>query len=225
MSTVEFFFDPMCPWAWITSRWVHEVAAHQPMDVQWRFISLEVLNEEQLRRDAEAVDAGEEPELPAAYGPLSRLGNRLLRVAAAIRDTHGNDAVGDFYTAVGQVLHNGGRSAELWEGGDPEAVYAAAIEAAGVSQEVLDSLDDPRWEKVVRAESDLAIERTGEGVGTPIITFDVTRPDESSLFGPVINRIPRGEEAVNLWNAVETVARTPGIAELKRSIRGAPRFD
>jgi 2-hydroxychromene-2-carboxylate isomerase len=225
MSTVEFFFDPMCPWAWITSRWVREVADQRGLDVRWRFISLEVLNEEQLRRDAEAIARGEEPEMPAAYGPISRLGNRFLRVAAAVRELHGNEAVGDFYTAVGEQMHPGGRSKELWEGADPDGVYDAVLAAAGVGPEVLQVLDDDRWAKIVCEESDLAIERTGEGVGTPIITFDVDRPDESSLFGPVINRIPRGEEAVRLWEAVETVARTPGIAELKRSIRGEPRFD
>lgn len=225
MSTVEFFFDPMCPWAWITSRWVREVAEQRPLDVQWRFISLEVLNEEQLERDRAAVERGEDPELPAAYQPITRLGNRLLQVAAAVRELHGNEAVGAFYTSVGELIHPGGRSRELWRDGDPEAVWDAAIAAADVGPEVLEVLDDPRWAKTVRAETELAIERAGEGVGTPIITFDVERPADASLFGPVINRIPRGEEAVRLWDAVETVARTPGIAELKRSIRGNPRFD
>lgn len=224
MSSVEFFFDPMCPWAWITSRWVKEVSAQRPIEVQWRFISLELLNEEQFEADADAVARGEEPSLPPAYRTLSATGRRLLQVAAALRDAEGNDAVGDFYTAAGEVLHNGGRSQALWDGGDPEPVIEEVLRNAGVSAAVLEAADDPRWDKVVTAETELALERTGPGVGTPIITYDVERPDEATLFGPVISRIPRGDEAVRLWDATETVARTPGIAELKRSIRSEPVF-
>ena len=93
-----------------------------------------------------------------------------------------------------------------------------------MSPDVLREAEDDRWGKVVRAETELALSRTGEDVGTPIITWDLDRPDEASLFGPVINRIPRGDEALELWDALVVIARTPGIAELKRSLRGMPDF-
>lgn len=224
MSEIEFYFDPMCPFAWITSRWVREVIEHGELDVQWRFISLAVLNEEQLDADDAAVARGEEPTLPRVYRPLTDLGARLLDVAAALRDAEGNEAVGDFYTAFGTVLHTEGRSQDLWDGADPEPVFAELIAAAGVSDEIVAASTDPQWAKVVRAESEQAIERTGKDVGTPIITFDVERPVESSMFGPVLSRIPRGDEAVRLFEATAVVARTEGFAELKRSNRAELDF-
>jgi hypothetical protein len=224
MSRIEFFFDPTCPWAWITSRWVEEVAGRRRFDVRWRFISLEVLNAHKPdRRDSGGEPAGRHDRAPTP--PLWQTGSELLRIAAAVREQNGNEAVGDFYTVCGDMLHTGGRAREIWKGGDGDALVKEAVEAAGLDDDVLSSLDDPLWAKTVQSESELALERTGTDVGTPIITFDVDRPEDASLFGPVINRIPRGEEAERLWDAVETVARTPGIAELKRSIRGRPNFD
>jgi hypothetical protein len=224
MSSIEFFFDPMCPFAWITSRWVHEVADQRDVEVRWNFISLAVINEQKFADDDAAIARGEEPAMPMQYRDLTAAGASLLRVAAALRDAHDNEAVGDFYTTAGALLHDGGRTRDLWKGGDPQAVVSEVIAAAEVDPAVLDTLDDPRWDKIVRAESDLAIARTGEDVGTPIITWDTTRPAEASMFGPVLSRIPRGEEAVRLWDAVEVVARTPGFSELKRSLRADLSF-
>ena len=225
MSSIEFFFDPMCPFAWVTSRWVQEVRTHRDVEVEWRFISLEEVNSAQFEKDDEAIARGEEPTLPPQYRDISRLGNRLLRVAAALRDAEGNGAVEDFYTAVGMQLHNGGLSRDVWKGADLDEVFDRVVTAAAVSPEVRREAEDDRWGKVVRAETELALSRTGEDVGTPIITWDLDRPDEASLFGPVISRIPRGEEAVRLWDAIETVALTPGIAEFKRSQRAELVFD
>jgi predicted DsbA family dithiol-disulfide isomerase len=226
MSSIEFFFDPICPFAWVTSRWVQEVRTHREVEVGWRFISLEVVNAPQFDKDEAAVARGEEPTLPPQYRDISRMGNRLLRVAAALRDAEGNDTVEAFYTAVGTRLHNEGLSARLWKGdADLHGVLDELLDAAGVSHEVRQRAEDDRWAQVVRDETRLALSRTGEDVGTPIITWDLHRPDEASLFGPVISRIPRGEEAVRLWDAVETVALTPGIAEFKRSQRAELNFD
>ena len=225
MSSIEYFFDPMCPFAWVTSRWVQEVRTQRDVEVEWRFISLEEVNSAQFEKDDAAVARGEEPALPPQYRDISHLGNRLLRVAAALRDAEGNAAVEDFYTAVGMQLHNGGLSHEVWKGADFDEVFDRVVAAAAVSPDVLREAEDDRWGKVVRAETELALSRTGEDVGTPIITWDLDRPDEASLFGPVISRIPRGEEAVRLWDAVETVALTPGIAEFKRSQRAELVFD
>ncbi len=211
-ADLEFFFDPMCPWAWITSRFVEEVVGQRSLHVEWRFISLAILNQDNLEN------------LPAAYRDLMVHSTSLLRVAAAARQHGGNEAVAAFYTAAGGLLHPGGRSKVLWEGGDPGDLVGDAIAAAGLPAELSAAAHDPSHDAVVAAETELALSRTGRDVGTPIITFDTSRPEEASLFGPVINRIPRGDEALALWDAMWVVATTPGIAEFKRSVRGAPDF-
>ncbi|HTO01003.1 MAG TPA: hypothetical protein VL068_10040 [Microthrixaceae bacterium] len=225
MADIEFFFDPMCPWAWITSRLTVEVSELRGLDVEWRFISLSILNEEKFAEDEAAVAAGAEPSLPPAYKEMTRIGLGLMRIAAAIREQSGNDGVARFYTACGELIHKGGRSAKIWNGGDPGDVIGDALAAAEFPAELKAEADNETWDKILREETDLALSRTGKDVGTPIITFDTSRPEEASLFGPVINRIPRGQEALDLWDAVSFIARTPGIAEFKRSIRSNPVFD
>ena len=225
MADIEFFFDPMCPWAWITSRFVVEVAELRDLEVDWRFISLAILNEDALARSDARVAEGREPSMPPQYRPMTEVGASLLRVAAAARDHGGNDAVAAVYTAAGERLHPGGASQELWEGGDPGDLVAPVVAAAGLPAALTSAADDPRWDEVVAAETALAISRTGDDVGTPIITFDTSRPQEATMFGPVISRIPRGDEALALWDAMWVVARTPGMAEFKRSLRSEPVFD
>ena len=228
MADIEFFFDPLCPWAWITSRWVVEVAEQRDLSVDWRFISLAMINEVRLNATPEeAAELGIEPVRPG-FPAVAAAGASLLRVAAAIRQESGNEAVGEFYTVCGNLLHKEGRSAEFWSTdgtSDPTKVVNEILAAAHVSPQSAAAAAQAEFDVVVRAETDLAFERTGKDVGTPIITFDTTRPNEATLFGPVINRIPRGEEALELWDAMWIVARTPGLAEFKRSLRGAPNFD
>lgn len=225
MADIEFFFDPMCPWAWITSRLTVEVSELRGLDVEWRFISLAILNEAKFAEDEAAVAEGREPTLPPQYKEMTRIGLGLIRVAAAVKEQIGNDGVFRYYTACGELLHKGGRSAVIWTGGDPGDVLGDALAAAGLPAELRTEADNDVWDKTLREETAVALSRTGEDVGTPIITFDTARPEEASLFGPVINRIPRGQEALDLWDAVALIARTPGIAEFKRSLRGAPVFD
>ncbi len=225
VSEIEYFFDPMCPFAWITSRWVTEVREHRDLDVTWRFISLAMVNEQALDESDAAVAAGGEPTLPQHYRAVTELGRRLLRVAAAVRERHDNESVLDFYTAAGELLHPGGRSKAIWTGGDPGDVVAEALERAGLPAELASEADDPSHDEVLRAETELAMSRTGPDVGTPIITFDTTRADEASLFGPVLSRIPRGDEALELWDAMSFVATTPGLSEFKRSLRAELAFD
>lgn len=212
MSDLEFFFDPVCPWAWITSRWVVEVQRQRELEVTWRFISLRMLNEQQT---AEWYT----PEYRAGHAA----GTQALRVAAAIRGAEGNEAVGRFYTAVGERLHPGGRRRDLVE--RPHELLAEACEAAGVATSLAAASDDDAHDTLIRAETELALERTGPDVGTPILTFHPGQPDEGSYFGPVIARAPKGSEAVRLWDAIEALATTSGVAELKRSLRGRPQFD
>ena len=213
MSDIEFFFDPVCPWAWITSRFVTEVSEQTDLDVAWRFISLRIVNE----------DKDYAKEFPPRYPLLHGMGTSMLRVAAAARGEGGNDAVARLYTEFGVRMHDQGASVRLWNGEDAGDLVTPSLGAAGLPPGLAAAADDESWDEVLRAETDVALGRTGKDVGTPIITFDLDRPVETSLFGPVINRIPRGREAVDLWNALEVVARS-GVSELKRSLRGDISF-
>jgi hypothetical protein len=207
-ATVDFFFDPVCPWAWITSRWVVEVGTQRELTVDWRFISLRLLN----------ADKDYATHFPAGYTEGHTLGLRLLRVAAAAREAEGNEAVGRLYTELGQRIHRPGAGLMELPGGG----VAAALAAAGLPAELAAAQDDPRYDAVVAEETELARDRAGRDIGTPVLTFGA--PDGPSFFGPVISRVPRGPEAVELWDATERLAGFPGFAELKRAVREPPQF-
>jgi len=209
---LDFFFDPVCPFAWVTSRWVEQVAAQRPLDVQWRFIALRMVN----------ADKDYGSDFPPGYEQLHSAGLHLLRVAAAVREAEGNVAAGTLYTALG---------ASLWDR-DPEpgsmlrsdaGTRAHAVEtlaAAGLDPSFADAVDDDRHDEVISTETELALARAGRDVGTPILTFGP--PDGPSFFGPVISRLPSDADAVALWDAVATLARFDSFAELKRSLREMP---
>jgi len=210
-ADVEFFFDPVCPFAWITSRWVVEVASKRGLDVRWRFISLRMLNE------AKDYDA----DFPSGYVAGHTSGLKLLRVAAAAREAEGEARVAELYTQFGGDYHVRRRTRELvdhWEEGFP-----GYLRSVGLGDGLVAAANDERWDEVIRAETEEALSRTGRDVGTPIISF--TRDGRTaSFFGPVISRVPRGEEALRLWDAVWEVASFPGFAELKRSLRERPQL-
>jgi hypothetical protein len=211
MADVEFFFDPVCPWAWITSRWVVEVAGQRQLDVDWRFIALRILNE---KKDYEK-------DFSKGYVAAHGTGLKLLRVCAAVRAEEGPGPMGDLYTQFGSDLHVNERSREIraeWEAGFPDY-----LRSVGVAERYLPAANDPAWDELLRAETNEALSRVGPDVGTPILTFAGTDGSPQSFFGPVINRVPRGEEALHLWDAMVTVASFPGLSELKRSLRGAPQ--
>jgi len=209
---VEFFYDPVCPFAWVTSRWALEVAGRRGFGIRWRPISLMVLNE---RR----TDEGYTPEFRASH----LAGTHALRVATVIEREAGNEAVGGFYTAVGERLHPQGRRADLVA--DPEAFLGDCCREIGLSDAASGSWCDTTLDGFLRAETATALERTGPDVGTPIVTFAPGTAEEGSFFGPVLSRIPRGDAAEVVWDAVVALARTPGFTELKRSLREYPRFD
>jgi hypothetical protein len=212
MADLEFFFDPICPWAWITSRWVVEVQHLRQYEVNWRFICLKMINDER-------TDDWYTPEYRASH----MAGLYCLRVADQARIELGNDQVGALYTAFGEAIHRDGLRPEI--AAEPVATIQGLLKSAGLPPGLADAALDDSHDAYIRAETDLAFERTGKDVGTPIITFHPGQPDESSFFGPVINSIPRGDAALKLWDAVEVVATTSGMAELKRTIRGKPVFD
>lgn len=209
---IEFFWDPVCPFAWITSRWVTKVAEQSDFSVDWRFISLRLLNK----------DKDYATEFPPEYERMHTAGLRMLRVAAAVRDDVGRDPLGALVTAYGESYWDqpkgSGVAARLSSTNHAVEVLAAA----GLPAHYADALDDTRWDDLVADETELALSRTGREVGTPIITF---RPPEGlSFFGPVISRVPADADAVILWNAVTTLAAFPGFAEMKRSLREVPQL-
>jgi 2-hydroxychromene-2-carboxylate isomerase len=203
-TDLEFFFDPICPFDWVTSRWVVEVSELRGVTIEWKFIALAIVNEET-----------DYSKFPPAYPALHGLGRRLLRVAAAARAAGGNEAVGAFYTATGDRMHHDGVSVAVFE----------VVAAAGLDASLAAAADDESWDELLREETDQSLGRTGRDVGTPILTFAPGTDREASLFGPVISSIPRGDAALELWDAVQTLARTPGFAELKRSMRDPLSFD
>ena len=206
----EFFIDTVCPWCWITSRWVTNVQAERGLSVQWRFISLKFLNEDRSDDYSESHRAGH------------TLALRILRVCHAVREAEGNDALGRLYTAIGTALHvNRARRSEGFDLAD--AIRKCLIEA-DLDEAYVDHLDDESRDTGLREETELALSRTGADVGTPIITFNPGTDRERSLFGPVIPKAPKGNEAVALWDAVTTLAES-GVAEIKRTRRGDISFD
>ena len=209
---LEFCFDPVCPWAWITSRWVEEVRGLRSYDVRWRFISLKLLN---ANNTADWYSD--------QYKRWHAMGHEALRVAARIDAELGNDGVGRFYATLGTEGHNKGRRDDF--AASTESFVGEVLKIAGLDRGFIDAAFDESLDATIAADTELALQRTGRDVGTPILTFRPGRPDEGSFFGPVIARIPRGDEALRLWDAVEVVATTPGVAELKRSNRSAPVFD
>jgi len=209
-ADLEFYFDPVCPWAWITSRWVTNVQQLRNYEVSWKFISLRMVN-------AERGYAGHE-----AYEKIHNAGLSALRVASAARAQGGNASVAAVYTALGNAIHIGGRREELVN--DPKSFLLSIVADAGLPAEVASAYEDSTHDEVIRYETEAALSRTGKDVGTPILTFNPKSANEASLFGPVISKAPKGDEAMKLWDAVQTIAES-GVAEIKRSLRAAPQFD
>ena len=212
-ADLHFWFDPVCPFAWMTSKWVRMVAEQRAYDVEWRPISLRLLN------SAVDYDAHFPPEYEAGH----TAGLRLLRVAARTRAEHGAAAVGPLYAALGAGVF------EVPAGTDPVPVrldrgelLPQALAEAGLPAELADALDDPSWDAELQASTDEALSRTGKDVGTPILHFQP--PEGVAFFGPVISRLPSEADAVRLWDHVVGLAGFPGFAELKRSLRELPQL-
>jgi 2-hydroxychromene-2-carboxylate isomerase len=197
---VDFWFDPLCPWAWITSRWMLEVAQVRQVAPSWHVMSLAVLNE-----GRDDLPEGYKERLSQAMGPV--------RVVVAAEQKFGSDAVLPLYTAIGTRFHN--QKAE-----QNRATIEAALAEAGLPADLADAMDSTEYDEAVRASHTDGIERVGLEVGTPIVSVG-----EASIFGPVITPIPRGEAAGRLWDGVLLCLQTPGFFELKRSRTNPPIFD
>ena len=207
-ADIEFFWDPICPFAWLTSRWVTDVAGQRDYEVDWRLICLSVLNEDS---DYEGF--------PEGYRELHHKGRRMLRVAQAVRDEHGAAAAGELYTAYGTTIWNPDADVRSTMGEvASDGHLKGALELAGLPGQLADRAEDESLDGALRDSTEEALSRTGRDVGTPIISFHHDG-GTTSFFGPVVSQVPPSEEAVRLWDAVVTLAEWPSFAELKRSKR------
>ena len=199
-TAVDFWFDPVCPWAWIASRWMHEVEQVRPVTTNWHVMSLSVLNE------------GRE-DMPERYVELMRTAWGPVRVCIAAEQEFGPQVLGSLYTALGTRFHHEKAPRE-------RATYEAALAEAGLPARLAAAADATEYDEALRASHKEGIERVGYDVGTPVISVNGT-----SVFGPVVSPIPRGEAAGRLWDGVLLIAGTDGFFELKRSRTRDPIFD
>lgn len=214
-AEVRFWFDPVCPFAWLTSEWVREVQRQRGLSVDWRFISLRLLNK----------DVDYDAQFPPGYEAGHTAGLRLLRVCSQVRDDHGPDAVARLYEALGRRIHDaapveGADDAAAREVRGTAAYLEPVLAEVGLPSALVDALEDASHDARVQAETDEALAITGKDVGTPIIAI----ADGPGFFGPVISRLPAPEDAGRLWDHVVGLASFPGFAELKRSLRERPQL-
>ncbi len=209
---IRFYFDPVCPFAWMTSKWVRMVTEQRDYSVEWRFISLRLLNSH-IDYDA---------HFPAGYEAGHTAGLRLLRVVSRVRDDHGPEAVARLYERLGTLIFDT-REDDSDGGYRGTTDFLTPILAeVGLPSALAEALDDASRDAVIQVETDEALSLTGKDVGTPIIHFEP--PEGLAFFGPVISRLPSPEEAGELWDHVVGLARFPGFAELKRSLRERPQL-
>lgn len=199
MTAVDFWFDPSCPWAWMTSRFVDEVTEGRDLDVTWHIMSLAVLNEDQ--------------DVSDDYRAFFPRALRYTRLVAAVAERAGQEKVKPLYDALGTRIHNGGRT-------DVDAVIAESLAEVGLDAGLAAYADTDEHDAPMRASHFDGIGRVGQDVGTPVIAIG-----DVAFFGPVISPIPRGEQALSLWDGLVAVASYDGFFELKRSRTRDPIFD
>lgn len=218
-ADINFYFDPVCPFAWMTSKWVRQVQTQREYTVDWRFISLRLINA-QVDYDA---------HFPPEYEAGHTAGLRLLRVAARARAEHGREAMAPLYAAFGTHIFdtapspdNSRTEGEVRDLRGTREFAEPILAEVGLPLRLAEALDDESWDREIRKETDEALALTGKDVGTPIIHFEP--PAGVAFFGPVISRLPHEDLAVELWDHVVALARFPGFAELKRSLRERPQL-
>ena len=197
-TNADFWFDPACPFAWITSRWILEVEQVRDISVTWHIMSLAFLNEDK--------------DIPDSYREMLSTAWQPVRVCMAAKNAHGQEALLPLYTALGTRRHDEGR--EL-----TREVIEEALAEAGLPTELADAMDDDSYDEDIRKSHRRGMEQVGDEVGTPTIAFE-----GAAFFGPVLSKIPRGEEAGLLWDGCVAVARVPYFYELKRSRTGELDF-
>jgi hypothetical protein len=204
-GTVDMWFDPVCPWAWMTSRWLLEVEKVRPLDVRFNVMSLSVLNEGR--------------DLPENYRELMDRAWGPVRVCMAAAEAAGPPVLRDLYTALGTRIHLGKYELD-------EQLYKEALAEVGLDPALADAASSDAWDGALRASHDAGMKPVGTDVGTPVI--HAPGPEGTgtvAFFGPVVTPAPKGEAAGRLWDGVLLVAGTPGFYELKRSREVGPIFD
>ncbi|WKX70334.1 DsbA family protein [Streptomyces sp. XD-27] len=206
-TPADFWFDPLCPWAWMTSRWMLEVEKVRPVQVRWHVMSLAVLNEDKLDQVPEEY---REMLRTTAWGPV--------RVCIAAEKKHGNEVLGPLYTALGTRIHHQGLAPD-------HDTIVAALEEVGLPVELADAARSDAHDAALRASHQEGIGLVGEDVGTPVIAVPGADGDRIAFFGPVVTPAPKGEEAARLWDGTLMVASVPGFYEIKRTRTTGPIFD
>ncbi len=195
----DFWFDPICPWAWMASRWMLEVEQVRGVQVRWHVMSLSYLNEgRDLPEDYRAV-------MDQSWGPV--------RVVVAAATAHGEDVILPLYTALGTRFHHDDRPKD-------RATIEEALAEVGLPTELADAMDSEAHDEALRKSHHAGMDQVGFEVGTPVISVEGV-----AFFGPVVSPIPRGEAAGLLWDGGRLVAGTDGFFELKRSRTRDPIFD
>ncbi|MFJ7497986.1 disulfide bond formation protein DsbA [Streptomyces sp. NPDC097727] len=209
-TPVDFWFDPVCPWTWLTSRWMLEVEKVRPVTTTWHVMSLAILNEGRL------------DELPERIRVLMGQAWAPVRVLTAASQTHGPEVLEPLYTALGTRFH-------LQQQPRTRPTIEAALRDVGLPVDLADTGDTDVYDEALRASHQKGLALVGEDVGSPVIAVpgmdNRTDIGQVAFFGPVVSPAPKGEQAGRLWDATLVVASTPGFYEIKRSRTAGPVFD